>query len=238
MKKLFQAIRKSDIETVKQLLEQKPELVHCTAKQPPKKDDGQSPLQVALKTGNLEIASYLLDMGADVNFMESEDCCNEWRSPVIHDAIVAAIMNSRWNTNSSISGFEVFSTKEKADQAYEILKRMLEAEADVNAKDSYGISCLWRFCQQARQILPTYNHVEQKLSDNRIMTDEIKEDLVRIYSLLLKHDMDLDYIAPMFSSTARELYEKEPLCCIFNCTEESVKKRGIVNKVRGWLNVK
>ena len=65
------------------------------------------------------------------------------------------------------------------------------------------------------------------------MTDEIKEDLVRIYSLLLKHDMDLDYIPPMFSCTARELYEKEPLCCIFNCTEESVKKRGIVNKVRG-----
>ena len=74
------------------MLDKKPELISCTAKQPPKKDDGQSPLQVALKTGNFEIASYLLDLGADVNFMEADTCCNEWRAPVIHDAIVAAVM--------------------------------------------------------------------------------------------------------------------------------------------------
>ena len=104
---------------------------------------------------------------------------------------------------------------------------MLETEADVNAKDSYGISCLWRFCQQARQILPTYIHVEQKLLDDRIMTDEIKEDLTRIYLLLLKHGMDLDYIAPMFSRTARELYEKEPLGSVLNCTEERLKKKSL-----------
>ena len=67
MKKLFTAIRKSDLETIKQIIEKKPELVNCTAKQPPKKDDGQSPLQVALKTGNTAIANYLLDHGADVN---------------------------------------------------------------------------------------------------------------------------------------------------------------------------
>jgi len=40
------------------------------AKQPPKKDDGQSPLQVALKTGNTASADYLLDMGADVNTLD------------------------------------------------------------------------------------------------------------------------------------------------------------------------
>ena len=42
MKKLFVAIRNSDLDTVKQLIEKKPELVNCVAKQPPKKDDGQS----------------------------------------------------------------------------------------------------------------------------------------------------------------------------------------------------
>lgn len=46
MKKLFKAIRAQDYELVKQIIEAKPELVNCTAKQPPKKDDGQSPLQV------------------------------------------------------------------------------------------------------------------------------------------------------------------------------------------------
>lgn len=64
MKKFFQAIRQGDLATVRELLEKKPELISDTAKQPPKKDDGQSPLQVALKAGKFDIAEYLLDMGA------------------------------------------------------------------------------------------------------------------------------------------------------------------------------
>ncbi len=113
VKKLFQAIRQGDLETVKELLDKKPELIGCTAKQPPKKDDGQSPLQVALKTGNFEIAEYLLMLHADVNFMESKDCADEWRAPVIHDAINAAVMNSRWNVNSEIyGGVKVFHSKD------------------------------------------------------------------------------------------------------------------------------
>ena len=54
-------------------------------------------MQVALKTGNTAIASYLLDMGADVNFIEDETCCNAWRTPVLHDAINCAVMSCRWN---------------------------------------------------------------------------------------------------------------------------------------------
>lgn len=217
MKKLFQAIRKSDIDTVKQLLEKKPELISCTAKQPPQKDDGQSPLQVALKTGNFEIANHLLDLGADVNFMESDSCCNEWRAPVIHDAIVASVRCSRWNVNSSIyGGIKVFSTKERADEAFHTLERIINLGADVNAKDSHGISCLWRFCGEARQILPTYNHVEQRLLENRIFTPEVKEDLSRIYCILLKNGMDLNYIAPSFNRGAKEMYEKEPVGYFLN----------------------
>ena len=77
------------IEEVKNIISMKPELVNCIAKQPPKKDDGQSPLQVALKTGNFETAEYLINMGADLNFMEDFTCCNTWRTPVVHDAINA-----------------------------------------------------------------------------------------------------------------------------------------------------
>ena len=163
MKKLFQAVRQNDLAAVRELLEKKPELIACAAKQPTKKDDGQSPLQVALKTGNFDIAQYLLDAGADVNFMEADTCANEWRAPVLHDAINAAVMNCRWNTNSPYGGMEVFSTREKADRAYGILEKMIEMGADVNGKDSYGNSCLWRFCLQARQILPTYIHVQHLL---------------------------------------------------------------------------
>ena len=155
MKKLFTAIRASDFEMVRQIIEKKPELVNCVAKKPPKKDDGQSPLQVALKTGNTAIANYLLDMGADVNFIEDETCCNEWRTPVLHDAINCAVMSCRWNSDDKYMGFREFSTKERAVEARGVLKKMLDMGADVNALDSYGNSGLNRFALQAKQILPS-----------------------------------------------------------------------------------
>lgn len=144
MKKLFQAIRQGNTAAVRELLEKKPELISCTAKQPPKKDDGQSPLQVALKTNRLEIAEYLLDLGADVNFMEAENCASGWRAPVLHDAVNAAVMNSRWSVNSQAmyGGIKVFHTREEADRAYLILKRMLDLGADIRGVDSYGNSCV------------------------------------------------------------------------------------------------
>lgn len=121
MKKLFKAIRSKDFEQVKEIIINKPDLVNCVAKQPPKKDDGQSPLQVALKTGAFDIADYLIDMGADLNFIEDTSCCNSWRIPVIQDAIIAAVMNCRWNTNNKYTGFTVFSTKEDAERAFATL---------------------------------------------------------------------------------------------------------------------
>ena len=87
MKKLFKAIKDDDLVTIQEILSKRPELISCTAKKPPKADDGQSLLQVALKNGKISIANYLLEAGADVNFMESPLCENKWRTPVIHDAI-------------------------------------------------------------------------------------------------------------------------------------------------------
>ena len=94
MKKIFVAIRQGDIQTVKELLGKKPSLISCTAKQPPKKDDGQSPLQVAIKSSNFTIAEYLISIGADVNFIEQSDV-NEWHAPVLHDCIRAALFPPR-----------------------------------------------------------------------------------------------------------------------------------------------
>lgn len=212
MKKLFQAIRQGDLETVKELLDKKPELIGCTAKQPPKKDDGQSPLQVALKTGNFEIAEYLLMLHADVNFMESEDCANEWRAPVIHDAINAAVMNSRWNVNSEIyGGVKVFHSKEEADTAYRLLERIVSMGADINAVDSYGNSCVERVCLQARQILPSYDHRTGETGTDRVITPELEDDLRRIFTLLHDHGMNLDYIRPGEKITSKELFQKGPV---------------------------
>ena len=204
MKKLFNAIRNSDINEVKEIITKKPELVNCVAKQPPKKDDGQSPLQVAFKTGNTDIAEYLIDMGANVNFIEDESCCNSWRTPVLHDAINCAVMLSRWNTNDDLRGFKVYSTKERADEGLRLLKKMIATGADVNAVDSHGNSGLNRFVLQANQILPSYNYVEHKEGKNRLFTDELHTDLRNILQELKDAGADVNYKAPNIGYSIRE----------------------------------
>ena len=206
MKKLFKAIRDKDLELVRLLIDSKPELVNCTAKQPPKKDDGQSPLQVALKTGAFDIAEYLIDKGADLNFMEDESCCNAWRAPVIHDAINAAVMSSRWNTNNPYTGFEVFSSEEKAVYSRTILEKMLQKGANVNKLDSFGNSGIWRFCAQANQILPSFNYATNTESDDRIFTIELETDLRNVLNLLCKYGADLGYVSPNTGLTVKEFY--------------------------------
>lgn len=220
MKKLFNAIRKNDIDTVKTIISDKPELVNCIAKQPPKKDDGQSPLQVALKTGNFEIAEYLIDMGADLNFMEDTNCCNSWRAPVVHDAINAAVMNSRWNTNNKYMGLKVYSTKERAETTLNILRKMLSAGADLNKPDSHGNSAIWRFCLQATQILPSYNYAENIENDDKIFTQELQEDLSKILNLLCEYGADLNYVSPNMKSTVMEFYKYGSLAKLLKNTKE------------------
>lgn len=91
MKKLFTVIRQGKLDEVKRIIEKKPELVNCISGVLPKKDHGQSPLQVALKTGKYEIADYLIEHGADINFMEAEDDDPGLRAPVLFDAINSTI---------------------------------------------------------------------------------------------------------------------------------------------------
>ena len=215
MKKLFTAIRKSDLETIKQIIEKKPELVNCMAKQPPKKDDGQSPLQVALKTGNTAIANYLLDNGADVNFIEDGSCCNQWRTPVLHDAINCAVMLCRWNTDDQYMGFRVFSTKERAEEGLAVLKRMLVMGADVNALDSYGNSGLNRFALQAKQILPSFNYAEHCEGKDRVFTDELHEDLKKVLQALKDAGADPSYKAPNLGYSVREFCSEGSISILF-----------------------
>ena len=206
MKKLFTAIQKNDIATVKVLLDKSPDLISCVSKGAPKKYDGQSPLQVALKTANTEMIDLLLTYRPDVNFIEDESCVNEWRAPVIHDAINRAIMFSRWNCKNINGQTEVYNTKEEADESFKILQKLIGLGADVNAKDSYGNACMDRACLQARQILP------RKGSDDRVLTSELRFDLARIFDLLISSGADMDYVAPnAFGTKYKEACADEPV---------------------------
>ena len=218
MKKTFQAVKRGDIDEVRRILEKKPEEVYAVAKQPPKSDDGQSLLQVALKNAQVEIANLLLDYHADVNFMEAEDCCNAWRAPVLHDAIRSAVFQTRWSTWDSFHKYETGETRyivrytaEDADAAFGVLKRMIDMGADVSAEDSYGNSCLKRAILDARQVLPRFNHGDKTVSDDRVITEELRFDLRRIFGLLFANGADVNEICKISGKTLKENYAPEPV---------------------------
>ena len=125
MKKLFKAIRQNNLEAIKDILEKKPEVVKCMATPPPKKDEGQSPLQVAVKVGNLTIAQYLIDKGADVNYMEPDNGLSAlgcYRCPVLIDAIKGLF----------------FMWEEKREDYMQLIWRLLELGANPNKTDNRG----------------------------------------------------------------------------------------------------
>src|SRR4030095_980387 len=166
MKKLFVAIRHKDNKLAMELISRNPSLINCQAKQPPRKDDGQSPLQVAFKTRNFEIANFLIDNGADLNFIE-HFTVNEWRAPVIHNAIMATILSSRF---LGITGLQ--NSKEMFETAFSSLSKLVKAGADVNSVDSYGNTCVMRAAMDARSLPLTE------------ASPELMEDLSKVFTLL------------------------------------------------------
>lgn len=144
VKELFATIRnrRDANRGARDLLTRMPHLANAVAKAPPKQDDGQSPLQVALKTANYEIAELLLDLGADVNFQERPGT-STWTAPVLHDAIRAAVLIWAYSDG----------TDARTERALRVFQRVLALGADPNATDSYGNSPLDRAMLDARQML-------------------------------------------------------------------------------------
>jgi ankyrin repeat protein len=163
---LFRAIRNGELESVKEMVSVNKDLVNVCRSALPKKDDGQSPLQVAFKTGQFTIAAYLIDHGANVNHIEESEI-NEWRAPVLHDALRAAAFNA------GKGGFQ---------EAIALIKRMLDMGADANAVDSYGNSCLKRSILDANIVLP-YDKTKASI--------EMISDLADIFSALIKAGADI-----------------------------------------------
>ncbi len=156
IKLLIKSIRNKDNQTAIDLIDSLPQIIHSTAKTPPKKDDGQTPLQIAFKTGNTELAWLLINKGSNVNFIET-DSINEWTAPVLHDSIMAAV-------NSVLFWCESVESKE----AIKLFVAMIEQGADVNARDSYGNSCLDRALMDTNQVIqhPQYNpRMEEQLTE-------------------------------------------------------------------------
>lgn len=142
IKAFFKAIADSDINKVSELINSDKEYLRVCNVAPPKKDDGQSGLQVAFKTGNFDIAKLLIEQGADPNFIETSEI-NEWKAPVLHDSIRATIFNS----------YTLQKDTSKFDKAFSLLQLMLDKNANPNSTDSYCNNCLHRAIMDSRQMI-------------------------------------------------------------------------------------
>lgn len=170
MKKLFKAIRQKNFEEVKAIIEKNPEAVNSVAVPPPKKDNGQSPLQVALKIGALEIADYLINNGADINFMEAEDDDPGVRCPVLNDAIRAVLMSL------------CYKNFDESDGSFIIVEKLLERGADPNQRASNGFDALNAAISDAEYILE--NNIYS------ISWEKAAQQLVKLFDLLIQYGAD------------------------------------------------
>lgn len=174
MKKLFTVIRQGKLDEVKILIERKPELVNCVSGALPKKDHGQSPLQVALKTGNYEIADYLISHGADINFMEAEDEDPGLRAPVLFDAI-----------NSTISSL-CYKKINESEIAFSYVKILVEKGADVNKLASNGYDAI-NWAVSTAELLFEHASIYPDVQD------AVRKQLAKILDLLIENGAD--YVA-------------------------------------------
>lgn len=212
MKKLFKAIRQKNLEEVKLIIEKKPELVNCVAVPPPKKDNGQSPLQVAIKTGALEITDYLISNGADVNFMEAEDEDSGIRCPVLHDAI-RMILHSL-----------CYKDFDRSDYGITVVQELLKRGADPNKKASNGFDALNHAINDAEYVLENeiYSGVWEKA----------EQQIVKLFDMLIEYGADFEgwknrghFPEPYPMETNRERYLDD-----FVAKEDIVQKYSLRGK--------
>ena len=171
MNKLFKDIRHSDIEAVRAAISKNITIVNevYNAKTP-KKDIGQSPLQVAIKCGEFEIIELLLEKGADSDFMEDPALVppHSVCMSVLHDAIIGVF---------SALCYKQYSHSEKY---INLIKMLLENGANPNRKTSSGMLPIGTAVNKAEMILERKNAYPD-------IQEITKKRLFEVLDLLIKY---------------------------------------------------
>jgi len=193
MQALFKEIVDGDIDAVRARIEKKPDSVALVATGQPKMYIGQSPLQVAYRNAEFDIAALLLEHGADPNFFEER---SDGTSTLGH-AVIAAVMRSRWlkSVRYVPGGGDEWgpaNSVEMADASFAALVLLIEAGADARAVDSHGNTALVHATMTARQILPKVHYNDPDWVDPMPLNPELVDDLTRIFDTLIEHGADPD----------------------------------------------
>ena len=174
MNKLFKDIRHSDIEAVRAAISKNGSVVNevYNAKAP-KKDIGQSPLQVAIKCGEFEIIELLLEKGADPDFMEDPALVppHSVCMSVLHDVIIGVF---------SALCYKQYSHSEKY---INLIKILLENGANPNRKTSSGVLPIGTAINHAQMIL-------ERKSAYPDIQEITKKRLFETLDLLVKYGAD------------------------------------------------
>lgn len=174
MKKMFKDIRNGDLDSVRTATAKNSAVVNeIFDGKAPKKDIGQSPLQVAVKCGEFEIIDFLLKNGADADFMEdlAQVVPGSVCMSVLHDAIIGAF--------ASIC----YEKYEDAERYAEVVKALLEQGADPNRQTSVGILPVGTAVYRAEYVL-CGPYPEKAL-------EAAKKQLFKILDLLLEYGADM-----------------------------------------------
>ncbi len=176
MNKLFKDIRHGDIEAVRAAISKNAAVVNevYNAKAP-KKDIGQSPLQVAIKCGEFEIIDLLLEKGADPDFMEDPSLVppHSVCMSVLHDAIIGAFISLCYKQYGH------------SEKYMNLIKILLENGADPNRKTSSEMLPIGTAVNDAEMILTRGNAY---LDIQEITKKRLFESL----DLLIKYGADKD----------------------------------------------
>ena len=185
MKKLFTVIRQGKLDEVTRILDKNPDLISCLAVAPPKKDDGQSPLMVAIKSDNVEVAHLLLDRGADVNFQDEPTQPHNESVPIWYLAVGQCFM--RAGDHVSVPN------KERSRQYFLLLRRLLDMGMDPNQKATSDFRTFnaWEFALTQYDYFAHDSYPSYYVEETKIQNRQLREMLKAVLDELLSHGVDI-----------------------------------------------
>jgi ankyrin repeat protein len=141
---IHELAQKGDLEGVKTIVEQNPELVNVKDK------DGRTPLHWACRGVHLDVVKFLVDKGADVNAEEYGGNTALHHAAMNNAANAVALLIKKGADLENIEDYGrtplILGARERGGP--KTIKVLLDAGADVKAKDKFGATALhlasWR----------------------------------------------------------------------------------------------